>query len=397
MEAPAIAPDPDLSRAAAPGAGAGDGAVKTRPPLGYVVATRLAIFIMGAAAIRLLRPLTLPLPAGVAALPEAVRPWLAWDAGWYLAIVERGYWFDPHGQSSVAFFPLYPLLIKAGALVLGSAPVAALLIANGAALGAILLLWRWVRAEAGPTAADDSVRWLMVYPFSFFLHAGYAESLYLLLTLGVFLAARRGPWPAAAGLAALGAVTRPAGLFLLPPLAWGLWRAARGSVPPRPRDWAALGLAPLGFLAYLVYCQLAFGDALAFWRAHAAGWDVGIPGNLAMYGRDARWLATHWFPVQGYQQLLITARVVLPIAFLALSVQVYRRLGPVAGLYTLLVVVVGTLFGLESAGREYLAAAPAFAVVGILTRGRPLEGLRMLSMGVLLALVAAFVTGRFVG
>jgi hypothetical protein len=60
-------------------------------------------------------------------------------------------------------------------------------------------------------------------------------------------------------------------------------------------------------------------------------------------------------------------------------------------------VAVGTLYGLESAGREYLAAAPVFAVAGILSTGRQLEALRMLSLGLLLVLAAAFLTGRFVG
>jgi hypothetical protein len=211
------------------------------------------------------------------------------------------------------------------------------------------------------------------------------------------MAARSGRWSAAAGLAGLAAATRPVGVLLLPPLGWGLWRAARQAPPPPARHWGALALAPLGLGAYLAYCRIAFGDFFAFWRAHAAGWEVGLATNLDRYGRDVRWLAKHWFPLQGYVQLLTTLRVLLPILFLALSVQVFRRLGTVAGLYTLLAVAVGTLYGLESAGREHLAAAPAFAVAGILSGGRQLEGLRMLSMGTLLVLVAAFLTGRFVG
>ncbi|MDQ3488331.1 MAG: hypothetical protein M3468_11435 [Acidobacteriota bacterium] len=36
-----------------------------------------------------------------------------WDSGWYFDIARRGYYFDPEGQSSIAFFPLYPLLMGA--------------------------------------------------------------------------------------------------------------------------------------------------------------------------------------------------------------------------------------------------------------------------------------------
>ena len=78
-------------------------------------------------------------------------------------IAERGYWFNPEGASSVAFFPLLPLLMKGLGAVTGNYAAAGLLITNLAALGAVLALWRWVRAEAGPAAAERAALWLLVY------------------------------------------------------------------------------------------------------------------------------------------------------------------------------------------------------------------------------------------
>ena len=137
--------------------------------------TRMVLYVTGAIAIRMLPPNSaLPAEAFLGknfSLVGLVR----WDAGWYLSIAERGYWFDPQRSSNVAFFPLFPLLIKVVALLTGNVVVAGLLVANVAALGATVALWRWVRAEAGPAAAESSVLWRLVYPFSFFLHSIYAE------------------------------------------------------------------------------------------------------------------------------------------------------------------------------------------------------------------------------
>jgi len=36
-----------------------------------------------------------------------------WDAGWYLEIARDGYRYEPGVPSNAAFFPLYPLLIRA--------------------------------------------------------------------------------------------------------------------------------------------------------------------------------------------------------------------------------------------------------------------------------------------
>ena len=35
-----------------------------------------------------------------------------WDSGWYTAVARYGYYLNPGQNSTVAFFPLYPLLIK---------------------------------------------------------------------------------------------------------------------------------------------------------------------------------------------------------------------------------------------------------------------------------------------
>ena len=37
----------------------------------------------------------------------------AWDSGWYFDIAQRGYYWSASGQSSLAFFPLYPMLMRA--------------------------------------------------------------------------------------------------------------------------------------------------------------------------------------------------------------------------------------------------------------------------------------------
>src|SRR5260370_37231972 len=39
--------------------------------------------------------------------------WIRWDARWYETIALHGYSFSERAQSSVAFFPLYPLLMRA--------------------------------------------------------------------------------------------------------------------------------------------------------------------------------------------------------------------------------------------------------------------------------------------
>jgi hypothetical protein len=93
-----------------------------------------------------------------------------------------------------------------------------------------------------------------------FFGAPYSESLFLLLAVGAFYAARRGHWAWAGTCAALASATRSAGLLLLIPLAILWW----GSRPRRRSDAAWLILAPLGIAAYAAWLGLVEGDALRF-------------------------------------------------------------------------------------------------------------------------------------
>jgi hypothetical protein len=120
--------------------------------------------------------------------------------------------------------------------------------------------------------------------------------------------------------------------------------------------------------------------------------------RLAPYRRGLRVLVLRGWRLQSYMQLLDVLSVLLPVAFAVLAVVAYRRLGAAAGVFTALVVAVTALLAPESAGRELLAAVPAFVVLGLVDGGGGLgEGLRMVAFGAMLLLLVAFVTGHFVG
>jgi mannosyltransferase PIG-V len=190
-----------------------------------------------------------------------LSPLARWDAAWYLRIAESGY-----GGSDVraAFFPLYPLLVRAVAAPFGAPPgallVAAYVVSLAAFFAALVLLHRLVSLELGRTLARPALLLIAVFPAAVFFGAPYSESLFLLLAVGAFYAARTGRWAWAGAAAAGAAATRSAGVLLLLPLAM-LWWSAR---PRKLRDAAWLLLGPLGLAAYAAFLGIAEGDAWRF-------------------------------------------------------------------------------------------------------------------------------------
>jgi hypothetical protein len=252
--------------------------------------SRLAIWVTGLAALAVwgrsgrehdFDPAGLTQPFG--AIGDALAaPSAAWDSVWYLSIADGGY---PDGQRA-AFFPLYPLLVRIGGWIVGSPLVAGALISLACFVVAAALLHELTRLELGAEAARWTVLGLAWSPMSFFFSAVYSEAVFLVVSVGAVLAARRGRWWLACALAGLGAATRSAGVVLFVPLALLML-----DDPPRPRDVLSLLLVPAGLLVYMGGLALGGHDAFApfhaqdvwfrefagpfggVWDGVVAGWD----------------------------------------------------------------------------------------------------------------------------
>lgn len=211
--------------------------------------------------------------------------WNSWDAGHYVRIAEEGYHIGP---GFPAFFPLYPLLIRSFDVILPGGPlISALVVANLAAWGALVLLHRLADHEFGPRVAQRATWYLAAFPMGFYLFIGYNESLFLLLALGVLYAGRRGHWWLAGALGALSSATRLFGVLLMLPLAVEYLR----QIGWRPRavraDVLGIAMVPLGVIAYSVYCLVDLGSPLAFSIAQDQwGRQYTIPGGAWLTAID---------------------------------------------------------------------------------------------------------------
>lgn len=185
--------------------------------------------------------------------------WLIWDTGHYLDIASNGYdTFERH-----AFFPLYPLLLRATDVLPGGQRVAGPIVTMLIALAALVVVQRLAEHEFDRPVAVRTVFYLVAFPTALFLYAPYNEGLFVLFAALALYAARRDLWVVAGLSAALAGTVRTFGVLLIIPLAYEYLRVHR-----KPR-WSALwlGLVPVGLAAYAWYCKVTTGDWLAF--AHA--------------------------------------------------------------------------------------------------------------------------------
>ena len=237
--------------------------------LRVVVGSRLLVWIAAFAAIGwigenvhaffAMDPYGVTAPFNSVPLDKLLAPVGRWDAVWYIQIAQHGY----YSPASTNFFPLYPLLIALGDRLIDQPLIVGGLISLGCMTAGLALLYRLALLDLDEPAARLTVVLVSLYPMSLFLSAAYTESLFLLLAVGMFYAARRERWALAGLCGGLAAATRSDGVALVIPLAllylYGPREApATGAARPwwRPRyrvrsSAAWLALVPAGLVVYL--------------------------------------------------------------------------------------------------------------------------------------------------
>jgi hypothetical protein len=203
------------------------------------------------------------------------------DSGWYFGIARYGYEFVEGGRSNLAFFPLYPMLMRYLALALGGGRrnvyLAGIIISWVCFVVAMVLLYRLARHFVTDWGAEHAVVYNAVFPFAFFFGVVYSESLYLMLLVASFLAFRNRLWLVGGLAGAALSATRVNGILALPALAWVAWQAAGDDRDHRNGALFGLLLVPVGLALYASYVYTLSGSFLEWmysitrWNYHPGG------------------------------------------------------------------------------------------------------------------------------
>lgn len=326
--------------------------------------------------------------------------WAQWDSGWYDAIATGGYGYVPGRQSTIAFFPTYPLAMRAVAVVVGNAYVAGVVVTLASGAAAARLFFAWLSARLTPAGAWAALGLMLLYPYAFFLYgAVYPTALFVMTILGAFVLLENDhPW--LAGLVgALATAARPTGVVLVIGLAVRALERRRALGEEKQPLWRDAGvlISALGLAGFCFYQWRRFGDPFAFITVQSA-WDQQSGPHTWLKFRFFEDLTTlRHRNILG--SLSYLAHPVLTVAALALVPRVFRRFGYGYGTYALLAVLVPALatknfFGMA---RYLLAAFPCFAVAGELLAERPrLARVAYPAAAVaLLGLTAAYSQGQY--
>ena len=88
-----------------------------------------------------------------------------WDSGWYKSIIQGGYSYNTEKQSNVAFFPLYPILVKAiASLTSLNVPISGLLLSNLCLILALFFVYKISNIYLNKRGCEKVLILMLVFP-----------------------------------------------------------------------------------------------------------------------------------------------------------------------------------------------------------------------------------------
>ena len=187
--------------------------------------------------------------------------WGKFDTLNYLHIAQFGY----DRPLIVVFFPLYPLLIRLLTPVFGNPLLTALVLSTFAAFFLFWGLLLLARLDFSDRIAMRAVLFYALWPASFILFCGYAESLVLALIVWSIYFARTDRWWLSGLLGCMAPLAKAVGILVVPALFILALRERRWRTL-----WAAFPL--IGGAAYPLWLHLS--GRLQWWEAYAMYWGT---------------------------------------------------------------------------------------------------------------------------
>jgi hypothetical protein len=286
---------------------------------------------------------------------QLLAMWGRWDAVHYLDIATKGY-----QGTDMAFFPLFPTLIRIVGSFVGSHLIAGLLISNVSFFFGLLYLYKLLEHEYDRSVARRAIFYISIFPSAVFFSAVYTESLFFMLTVASFYYMRAHRWWVAGAIGFFAAMTRVEGVLLAVPFLIEWYSCYKADLQKGLADLVAGALIPCGLVCYMAYLWVLRADPLYF--SH-----VQIHWN--------RHFAPPWESIINAFEKVTTATVgttvadqSLEIAFTALMIGVlilgWRRLRPSYIAYMALSILIPmSTSSLMSMPRFALVLFPMFAIL----------------------------------
>lgn len=300
--------------------------------------------------------------------------YMQWDAHNYDRIATGGYGFytENGNYTTLAFFPLYPWLIRLLNPIFGSNIISGIIVSALCYSGACAFLYKLLALDYCKPTAIRTLVYLSVFPHALFFGVMMNESLLLFTMAATLYYIRRHDWSMAGIFGALAAMSRMVGILLAIPAAveWlehykigeKLINKSFGEVLRlfvRKGLWIFLMLFGIG--VYLFCNYKTTGDWFKFLEYQKLVWNNGS----CYFGKSIQLMLDYARSTTGYTRFAIWIPELAAVAFMAVTL-VYgiRRTRSMYTAFLLVYFIINVGFEWPiSVARYVTCAIPSFVVL----------------------------------
>ena len=279
--------------------------------------------------------------------------WCRWDSEWQLSIVKWGYVAPDDlssGYSNIAFFPLYPGLVKTLTFWLPQSLqtesvylLVGLIISNVCLLLALYGLSKLSEALFSKQVSELIPMLMLSLPCAFYFSAFYGESLFLCLIVYTMILAEQDHWGWSALCAAAAALCRPHGVLILIPVVILYMSKRNWDFRKIGTSWLWYLFVPAAICGYFFYLYTLTGDFFAFFKAQAS-WGRSLTDTSAF--------SLYFEPLHTRHNRPTTIDLIMIITSLILSIAMtirtpHKAYGIYALVCTLILIGTGNLYSLS--------------------------------------------------
>jgi Gpi18-like mannosyltransferase len=282
---------------------------------GIVIISRLIIYLFGYFAIMLTQN-------------QADGFFSAFQSRWYkvdslhfVNIARQGYVNYGDDRLQIVFYPLYPFLIKLIGFIVQDLFLAGVIVSTLSLITACVYIYKLALLEFNDKEiAFNSMKFLLIFPLSFFLGLVFSDALFLTLTIATFYYLRKQKWFLAGLFGGLASLTRNFGILLLVPAIIEYLEATKFTDKLKTKNWKQIFMdfairgsnllfIVLGQVVYLAINKVVTGDWFTFVKYQNENWKNGFSLNIVNNLTTYIYNIFDWGPAD-------SATMWIPLAFL---------------------------------------------------------------------------------
>jgi len=330
--------------------------------------------------------------------------WNKWDSIHYLNLAKNGYSVSGENAKLIVFYPFYPLLVRIAAVILKNHLLSGVVVSNLCLGVGCYYLYKLVKIDFDEETALRSVKYMLIYPFSFFFGIAYTESTFVALSIMALYYMRKNKWFLAGICGFFAALTKNQGIILIIPavMEYVISNQVFDELRKKNfknvlRNFFAKGIymvmIPLGTLVYFMINEILFGswnEFLVYQKKYFRNSFGNVFENIkritqsALSPEDAFRL-TYWIP--------------FVLSFLLVMVLIFYSIGRLRISYSAYMLVFLLISfspsWLLSGARYILSLVPIYISLSVLAKRREVDMILTFASTLLLGFYTlAFLMGR---